>query len=412
MKVDQGLCCPFCRAKISNGYMGWTCPDCGKSLLAWDWDKQAEWVDDDSLLSMRNLADSGEPVSQCNLGALYDIGSIFSKSDELMLHYIRESAEQGYAPAQNYLGWMYSEGQGVEQSDEEAIKWYAKSANQGYKEALDNIDILYWDGPCYYQSDAEWYRMFAEVGIANAQYNLGRIYSYGQGVELSYEEAVKWYRLSADQGYAPAQCNLGVMYDYGRGVKQSYEEAVKWYRLAADQGNARAQCNLGVMYEYGRGVEQSYEEALSWYLKAAKNGDKGAADKVTALSRIVLERKKGGGPPRHSNQIIDRHMETLEKAGYMELFKDESEAAPEDEVFPNPSTPNDETDEWSIFGKALSREQSAYLRKKMESVAVKRDFDMEERINMLSNETIGDSVLDNGEIVEDYLEDLERLFDE
>lgn len=86
--------------------------------------------------------------------------------------------------------------------------------------------------------------------------------------------------------------------------------------------------------------------------------------------------------------------------------------APEDKVSPNSSTLNDEMDGWPRFGKALSREQSAYLRKKMESTVVKRDFDMEERINMLSNEMIGDSVLDNGEIVEDYLEDLERLFDE
>ena len=333
------------------------------------------------------------------------------------------SAGFGNVRAQYSLGEMCYNGKGVEQSYEEAAKWYQMSANQGNRDAQFILGWMYDSGEGVeqsYEEAAKWYQMSADQGNRDAQFNLGHMYYSGEGVEQSYEKASLWYLRSAEQGVAIAQCNLGWMYENGKGVEQSYVEAVKWYQRSAEQGNASAQFNLAEMYDSGEGVEQSYGEALKWYQKAVDNGIEEAKEKVSSIFTII---KELGGKASKLNveSVLERHNLELINNGYADMYacelEDEVGSHPAGEILEEGSTSqkfgcSDEVDDWQHFKDSLSSNQLSYLFKKIHSIEVKRDFEIEETINTIANETIGDSVLDNGVIVEDYLEELEHLFND
>ena len=282
--------------------------------------------------------------------------------------------------------------------------------------------------------------MAADQGHAGAQNNLGCNYYYGQGVEQSYEEAAKWYRLAADQEYAPAQCNLGYAYGEGQGVMQSYKEAVRWYRLAADQGYAPAQCNLGFMYERGLGVEQSDEKAILWWKKAANQGDSDAIDNLELMLEKDYDIKQYNDETvneisyssnknldtdiiiknKTAHNVLEKQHETLVEIGYDTMFDDE----PNDEYregyeFIQQSTTKSNVnidDEWILLISKLSETEKSYLKMIMSTNnhpsnkwnEISR-YDIENSINETSSDIIGDAIIDNGTIIEDYRYDLERV---
>ncbi|MBP7464482.1 MAG: SEL1-like repeat protein, partial [Bacteroidales bacterium] len=80
---------------------------------------------------MKSSAESGNAISQCNLGYMYASGKGVSQDYYEALKWYRKSAEQGYARAQCNLGNMYCNGEGVSQDKTEAVNWYRKAAEQG-----------------------------------------------------------------------------------------------------------------------------------------------------------------------------------------------------------------------------------------------------------------------------------------
>ena len=134
------------------------------------------------------------------------------------LKQLRELADSGSPAAQNDLGWMYQNGRSVPQNDREAIKWYRKAAEQDYAIAQDNLGWMYQHGAGVPQDDEQavkWYRKAAEGGnLAKAQDNLGWMYQHGRGVPQDDAEAIKWYRKAAESGYSAAQDNLRNRFSY------------------------------------------------------------------------------------------------------------------------------------------------------------------------------------------------------
>ena len=102
------------------------------------------------------------------------------------LRQLRQLAMSGDPAAQNDLGWMYQNGRGVPQDDREAIKWYRRAAGQDYAIAQDNLGWMYQHGRGVSQDDVmavQWYRKAAQGGnLAKAQDNLGWMYQHGRGV--------------------------------------------------------------------------------------------------------------------------------------------------------------------------------------------------------------------------------------
>jgi hypothetical protein len=115
----------------------------------------------------RRSAELGDPVAQCNLGALYFAGDGVHRDDREAAHWFKAAAEQGLAVAQDNLALMYSNGRGV---------------------------------PLDYQQAAAWARAAAEQGYAQAQSDLGYLYEQGTGVPLNYITAYTWYHLAVAGG--------------------------------------------------------------------------------------------------------------------------------------------------------------------------------------------------------------------
>ncbi len=158
--------CLKCNSEWSStNYNKNTCPFCGELL---DCDSISE---SDTIDELIKSAESGDPISQFNLGCAY-----FSEdNDSEAVKWFYKSAMQGNADAQLYMGLCFYYGSGVNSNKSEAVKWFYKSAKQGN---------------------------------AEAQYKMGSSFEYGKGVDKNFVEAAKWYSVSASQNNAKAQYSL------------------------------------------------------------------------------------------------------------------------------------------------------------------------------------------------------------
>jgi len=253
---------------------------------------------DFSIENLREKAEQGDAIAQCNIGSIYAEGKGIEQNYREAVKWYTKAAEQGDASGQFYLGTMYEKGFGVVQDYEEAVKWYTRAAEKGLADAQFALAAIYANGRGVLQDYKEairWYtkaadgghacrksgiglfsdllaEMQAEQGLVEAQFALGVFYEHGYGVPQNDKEAIKWFAKAAERGIAEAQLYLGLSYAKGQGVRQNNEEAVKWFNMAADQGLAVAQFNLGLSYENGKGVAQDDKEAVKWFTKAAEQG--------------------------------------------------------------------------------------------------------------------------------------------
>ncbi len=156
-------------------------------------------LDPNSLQTLIDKADKGDPNAQYNLGLVYFVPQGYKEA----FKWWTKAAEQGYASAQFKLGAMYAYGTGIPQDYKEALKWWTKAAEQGH---------------------------------ADAQSFLGSRYYFGVDVPQDYKEAVKWFTKAAEQDEPKAQSFLGSIYYEGKGVIEDYVEAYKWTLLAGMNG--------------------------------------------------------------------------------------------------------------------------------------------------------------------------------
>ncbi len=207
----------------------------------------------ESVKNLWTLANSGDVISQNELGVLYRTGQRGVKKDEKMaVYWYRRAADKGYAVAQYNMGFILQHGHGLTQNYAEAVRWYEKAIAQGDEKAMNNLGVMYQNG---------------------------------HGVPQNDKKAFELYEESAGKGHMHARNNLGYFYDVGRGVKEDDFKAQLYYRLAANQGFAMAQCNLGIMYENGTGVVKSIDKAIYWYEKAAAQGYQKAKDGLKRLGK-------------------------------------------------------------------------------------------------------------------------------
>src|SRR5208283_4132294 len=67
-------------------------------------------------------------------------------TNSMTVEELKTKAESGDAVSQINLGKMYENGQGVSQDQTEAVKWYRKAAVQGDDVAQFNLGIMYDNG--------------------------------------------------------------------------------------------------------------------------------------------------------------------------------------------------------------------------------------------------------------------------
>lgn len=264
--------------------------------------------------SVKELADSNDPVAQNEIACVYkngygievnkemavkyykmsaqsgyvqaavNLGHLYFKDDYAeAVKWYRKAAEQGYADAQNYLGKMYYNGQGTTQDYTEAVKWYRKAAEQGHADAQNSLAHMYYNGNGVeqnYEEALKWHKKAADLGDINSLDWIAFFYYKGYGVQQNYSTAIEWWKKGVEAGNANCAKWLGDLYKDGEGVEQNYEDAVKWYHKAAEQGSSSAQNMLGMMYSNGNGVQQNDEEAVKWWEIAAEQGQDNAENNL------------------------------------------------------------------------------------------------------------------------------------
>ena len=76
------------------------------------------------LVALKHAAESGDVVSQYNLGCVYVEGDGVPKDPLEAAKWFLLAAESGDVDAQYMLASLYDQGEGVKEDDVEAVRWY------------------------------------------------------------------------------------------------------------------------------------------------------------------------------------------------------------------------------------------------------------------------------------------------
>jgi hypothetical protein len=222
-------------------------------------------------------ATAGDMQAAFEMGRAFHLGAAPARQDftrAFRLYRLAAGAE--HAAAQFHLGMLYSTGTGIPYRARRGIGGFA-NMKRAY-----NIKAV------------EWYGKAAGNGHGEAAYYLGNLYAAGS-IELKqdYELALKWYRKADSLGNIDALNNLGYLHDEGLGTRRDRAKARDCYTRAAEAGHAGAQMNLSAYYFEGLGgLKKNLGTALAWARKAADQGEPGAAEKVSAITKLMQRGKK------------------------------------------------------------------------------------------------------------------------
>jgi len=241
----------------------------------------------DSFESIVTSAESGDIVSQNNLGVLYRDGRDVEANQEEAFKWFKKAAESGLTEAQLNLGEMMLQQNNTPEGKKEACVWFNMAADAGNTEARIRVaEILSGD-----EEDDGWdycvelLTALSEKGNARAQATLARVFLDGIGVPKDQKTAFKWFYKSAESGDIWSQHQIGVMYRDGIGMDRNPVKAVEWLTVSANNGNMKAKTELASMFKKGMGVERDLSSSLKWYREAARAGDANSMYQVATMCR-------------------------------------------------------------------------------------------------------------------------------
>ncbi len=234
---------------------------------------------DEARENMVQLADAavrGDMEAAHQLAMMFQLGTAPARQDYTRAFRLYKlAAEAEYAASQFHLGMLYSTGNG--------IPYRAKRGIGGFSNLKRAYNV----------EAAQWYKKAAGHGHGEAAYYLGNLYAAGSiDLKQDYKLALKWYRKADSLGNIDALNNLGYLYDEGLGTRRDQAKARDLYTQAAEAGNAGAQMNLSAYYFKGfGGLRKDLAKSLVWAQKAADQGEPGAAEKVTAITKLMKRGK-------------------------------------------------------------------------------------------------------------------------
>ena len=121
---------------------------------------------EETLEFCRELAESGHPQCQVNMGNYYREGEVVKRNPRVAFRWYMKAAKQGYWYGQISVADCYFKGDGVKQDYKEAVKWYELAGTNPDKEIFD------WN---------------------HAALQLAQCYREGLGVKKDLEKAAEWY---------------------------------------------------------------------------------------------------------------------------------------------------------------------------------------------------------------------------
>ncbi len=274
-------------------------------------------------------AQSGDPVSQNNLGVLYLKGQGVPQDYGEARTWFETAADAGLAGAMFNLGITYLRGYGVEADLNRSTQWFHQGADAGDREAQFYYGVHLYHGRGVVQdlvAAAQWFDRASQQNLGSAQYNLAMMHLRGELGETDESEALKLlhkaaalgheaadmaigriylahiedpeqailatdvFQRLAEDGNADAQVTLGMIYTFGQGnVHQDFDEGRFWLKLASNQRSGPARLNLGNIYAQGIGVERDLVRAYAWYSLSAEIGDEAGQNYRDTLEKELDE---------------------------------------------------------------------------------------------------------------------------
>ena len=249
---------------------------------------------------IKELAESGVPVSQNALGCMYRDGIKVEKNTEHARAWFEKAAGYGNEEAKINLADMFI-AEGKPEYRERALDLYMSAARKGNRDARNKLSrlltqeksdigrevaedfmkllspgnpILYYDYAELIMKTAwnndgrsgalEWFQKSADYGNVNAMYQISIMYRDGNGPKKDTSKHLEWLKKAAENGHILSQLTLGNMYRDGIRVESDESEAFRWYEMAAKNNNLDAIYQVATMYREGKGVDQSREESDCW----------------------------------------------------------------------------------------------------------------------------------------------------
>ena len=151
---------------------------------------------------------------------------------------LTEAAEDGDCSAMCNLGLMYEGGSLVPENSGTAMSYYRQAADLGYPPAFYHMAMMAFDGKAGIP-DLDPMGLLEAAGgggCAEAVRQLGERFYYGDGVEADMEMACQYFRAGADMDDAACMYDLGVMIVRGEAMATYDGEEYDLILASADAG--------------------------------------------------------------------------------------------------------------------------------------------------------------------------------
>jgi localization factor PodJL len=157
---------------------------------------------------LTQLANGGNAKAETIVGLKYLSAPV---NEAEAAKWLERAAESGEPVAQYRLGALYQYGKGVPADAAKATHWFQAAAMQGNVKAMHNLAVALAEGTGIKKNPAEaarWFSKAASMGLGDSQFNLAVLYERGEGVPQSLLDAYKWYAIAAAGGDGESKARI------------------------------------------------------------------------------------------------------------------------------------------------------------------------------------------------------------
>ena len=198
------------------------------------------------IAKLQQLADSGDPAAQNELGVRYRIGTDVDKDPAKAIPWFLKAAKQGYAKAYFNLGAAYYNGDGVPVNDQNYCAWFIFSADAGDQRGVEAVARTRQELP-----PAQMNR--CELLVATA-------YSTGEDRPAGLRQSAEMVLKAATAAMVLPATKLAYLYDKGMVLLSNKAESLRWLKRSADLNDRPSLYQLGMAYETGTGVPHGFTQ--------------------------------------------------------------------------------------------------------------------------------------------------------
>lgn len=200
-----------------------------------------------------------DPPSPASRRSIPEITHVSTPLKDTPLPELRQLADSGDPVAQVELGHRNLNGKGVVKNPKAAAEWYQKASAQGVIEADMCLGRLHWRGltdlqPANWRNAFEVFDRLAKGESKSSKHFAAMCHLLGRGTPLDYRQAAFWFTESINNpvnnySLADSHWELGRMHENGKGFAPDLKKAINHYKQAAASSHPQALDHLRTLSE-------------------------------------------------------------------------------------------------------------------------------------------------------------------